>query len=138
MMSGLLSAFQSNGFGAADGVTLLEAADGTLVPAGIRRGHREGVRGAVGEPVTVSGEAVPVLVMPPGFDVTVYPVIARPPFVLLGAVKLTVAVVLPAVAVPMTGASGTVPGVTAAEAADSRPVPMALVAWTRNVYAVPL
>jgi hypothetical protein len=47
-----------------------------------------------------------VPVIPPGDEITVYPVIAPPP-TLEGAVKVTDAVVFPAVAVPMVGASGT-------------------------------
>ena len=41
-------------------------------------------------PVTVIGLAVPVAVIPPGLEVTVYPVIAEPPL-LTGAVNVTVA-----------------------------------------------
>src|SRR5450759_3721553 len=52
-----------------------------------------------------------------------------------GAVQVTVAAALPAVAGPMVGAAGTVTGVTAAEAG---PVPPALVAATVKVYTVPL
>jgi hypothetical protein len=64
-------------------------------------------------------------------------VIALPPFE-LGAVKLTVAWALPATAVTPVGAPGTVAGVTLFDAADEGPVPIALVAFTVNVYAVPL
>ena len=45
---------------------------------------------------------------------------------------------LPAVAATPVGASGTVEGVTAGEAAEAGPVPSALVAVTVNVYASPL
>jgi len=55
-----------------------------------------------------------------------------------GAVKLTVALLLPAVAVPMVGVPGTVAGVALLEAADGAPVPTLLVAVTVKVYAVPL
>jgi hypothetical protein len=58
-------------------------------------------------PVTVIGEDDPVPVIPPGLDVAVYPVIAALP-IFEGAVKVTVASVLPAVAVPIVGASGLV------------------------------
>ena len=51
--------------------------------------------------------------------------------------KLTVACWLPAVAVTAVGAPGTVAGVTLLEAADAGPVPIALVAVTVKVYAVP-
>jgi hypothetical protein len=58
-------------------------------------------------PVTVIGEAVPVAVIPPGDEVTVYDRMLDPPSP-TGAVKLTVAFVSPAIAVPIVGASGTV------------------------------
>jgi len=57
---------------------------------------------------------------------------------LAGAVKLTVALLFPAVAVPIVGVPGTVAGVTLLEAADAAPVPTPLVAVTVKVYAVPL
>ncbi|GAA3406273.1 hypothetical protein GCM10020370_32660 [Paenibacillus hodogayensis] len=58
-------------------------------------------------PVTVTGLAVVLVpVIPPGLDVTVYSVIALPPS-LAGASKLTVACLLPAVAVTFVGAPGT-------------------------------
>jgi hypothetical protein len=57
---------------------------------------------------------------------------------LAGAVKLTVAVPFPTVAVPIVGAPGTVAGVTLLEAADAAPVPTPLVAVTVKVYGVPL
>ena len=59
---------------------------------------------------------------------------------LAGAVKVTVALALPAVAVPIVGAPGAVAaaaGVTLFEAEDAALVPTALVAVTVNVYAVP-
>jgi hypothetical protein len=62
------------------------------------------------KPVTVIGEPEPVAVMPPELAVTVYPVIAEPPLS-AGAVKVIVAFALvPAVAVPIVGAPGTVLG----------------------------
>ena len=57
------------------------------------------------------GDVVPIDVMLPGLDVTVYPVIKLPP-VLAGATKATLAVVLPAVATTLVGAPGTVAVVT--------------------------
>ena len=51
------------------------------------------------------GEPEPVAVAPPGLAVTVYPVMLAPPLD-AGAVKVTVAWVSPAVAVPMVGAFG--------------------------------
>ena len=65
------------------------------------------------KPVTVMGDAVPLAVMPPGLEVTVYPVIVLPPFD-EGALKVTVALALPGVAETLVGAPGTV----TADAAD--------------------
>ena len=62
---------------------------------------------------------------------------ALPPFE-AGAVKLTVAWVLPGVAVTAVGAPGSMPGVTLLDAPEAGPVPAALVAVTVNVYVVPL
>jgi hypothetical protein len=67
-------------------------------------------------------------------------VIAEPP-VFAGAVKLTVALPLLTVALMPVGVPGAVTvsaGVTAEEAPDAVPVPMALDAVTVKVYAVPL
>ena len=68
----------------------------------------------------------------PGVDVAVYTVIALPPFD-AGTVKVTVAVVLPAVAATPVGAPGRVAGVTLLDANDAAPVPTELVAVTVNV-----
>ena len=54
---------------------------------------------------------------------------------------MTIALALPAVAVPIVGAPGTVAatfGVTLFDAAEVAPAPIAFVALTVNVYAVPL
>jgi hypothetical protein len=64
-------------------------------------------------------------------------VIAEPPL-LAGAVNDTDTCALPAVAVPIIGAPGTVAGVTEFDAAEAAPVPAMFVAVTVNVYAVPL
>jgi hypothetical protein len=50
-----------------------------------------------------------------------------------GAVQLTVADPIPAVATTFVGAEGSDAGVTAADAAEAGPVPTALVAVTVNV-----
>jgi hypothetical protein len=69
---------------------------------------------------------------------TEYPVIAEPPL-LAGAVQLTSAeVALAREAVPMVGVPGTVAGVTALDRVEKTPVPTAFVAWTWNLYGVPL
>ena len=75
--------------------------------------------------------------------ITVYPVIADPPLPAAAtALQLTVAVRAPPTApwttAPSTGATvGADAGVTGADATDGRPDPLALVAMTRKVYAVP-
>jgi hypothetical protein len=60
-----------------------------------------------------------------------------PPFD--GAVQLTIAEALPALAVTPVGAAGALAdaGVTEFDAAERGPVPTAFVAETLNVYAVP-
>ena len=52
--------------------------------------------------------------------------------------NVIVACALPAVAVPIIGAPGTVTGVALFDAADAEPVPTSLVAVIVNVYGVPL
>jgi hypothetical protein len=83
-------------------------------------------------PVTVIGLVVPVPIILPGLEVTVYPVIAEPPL-LPGAVNVTEACVFPNEAVPIVGAPGTVDGVTEFEAELATLVPMAFVAVTVKV-----
>ena len=61
-----------------------------------------------------------------------YSVISAPPS-LAGAVKLTLADVLPGVAVTFVGAPGSVRGVTAFDGAEAGPGPAAFVARTVNV-----
>src|ERR1035437_7765752 len=73
----------------------------------------------------------------PGVEVTVYPVIADPPL-LAGAVNVTETWASPSVAVPIVGAPGTVEGVTEFEAELGKLLPLAFVATTVKVYAVPL
>ena len=67
-----------------------------------------------------------VHVLPPGEESTVYEVTGAPP--LLGASQLTVAAVLPRVAVVAVGASGIVAGVTGLVGVEVGDVPTALVA----------
>jgi hypothetical protein len=87
-------------------------------------------------PVTIIGLAEPFTLILPGVEVTVYPVIADPPFA--GAVNATEACAFPAVAVPIVGDPGTVEGVTEFEAELGKLLPVAFIAITVNVYAVPL
>jgi hypothetical protein len=60
------------------------------------------------------------------------------PFVLAGAVHVTVAEPFPAVALTADGAPGVPAGTTGADAADAGPVPTAFFAATVNVYVNPL
>ena len=66
---------------------------------------------------------------PPGDAVTTYPVIGVPPLD-AGAVKDTVAVSSPTVAIRDVGAPGTVAALTAIDAVDVSEMPIALVAVT--------
>jgi hypothetical protein len=84
----------------------------------------------------VIGDAPPEAVWPP-LEVTVYVVMAEPPL-LTGALNVIVASPLPAVAVPIVGASGTVAGTTELLVPDAVLVPMLFVAVTVKVYVVPL
>jgi hypothetical protein len=76
------------------------------------------------------GELVPVPVKPPGELVTVYPVMGDPPLE-AGAVKLTVAEALPAVAVTPVGEPGRI-AVTVRVM-----VPLVKLAWVRVLESVP-
>ena len=58
-------------------------------------------------PMTVSGEAIPLVVAPPGLAVTVKSVMAAPPL-FTGGIKLTETRLFPAVTVMSVGGSGTV------------------------------
>ena len=86
----------------------------------------------------VSGPEVHEQVSPPFAEsvvsvaVTVYPVMGEPP-VDVGAVQVTVAVPLPAVAATADGAPGTVIGITELDAPEAGPVPTALMAATEKV-----
>jgi hypothetical protein len=132
--------------GGAFGVTAFEAADAAPVPVAFVADTVNVyvlpfvspvtvVDVAGGLPVTVTG----VCAVEPMNGVTVYLEMALPP-VLAGAVQLTAADALLAVAVTAVGAPGTVGtlGITALDGADSGPVPNELLADTLNVYVVPL
>jgi hypothetical protein len=126
--------------GIVPGVTAVEAADGFPVPHEFVAVTLKVYAVPLARPVTVWLVAVDpafVSVPPGGLDITVYPVMVLPPLE-TGGVKLTVAIALPADAAAPVGGSGTVPGVTAVEAADGFPVPHKFVAVTVKVYAVPL
>src|SRR5258708_1382277 len=80
----------------------------------------------------VGGVPVAVALSQPGDEVTVYPLIWDPPLE-AGAVQVTVAWALPAVAVTAVGAPGGPMGMTALEAVEAGLVPTALVAVTVKV-----
>ena len=88
------------------GVAAMDAADGAPVPAALVAVTVNVYVVPLMRPVTVTGEAPPVAVTPPGLAVTVYPVIALPP-VKAGGVNATVACAFSAFAVPMVGVPGT-------------------------------
>jgi hypothetical protein len=81
---------------------------------------------------------VPVVAtcVPPGLAVAVYPPMGLPPS-LVGAVQVTVADPMPAVATTAVGAPGTFGSVIAAEGCEAGPVPAAFVAVTTKVYVPP-
>ena len=89
----------------ATGVTEFDAADGALLPTPLVALTVQVYAVPFVKPATVIGLALPDPVLPPGPHVTVYPVIGEPP-VLDDAVNVTVAELLPAVAVPIVGADG--------------------------------
>jgi hypothetical protein len=85
--------------------------------------------------VTVAVVVVPfgvVALKPPGDEVTLYDVMVAPPLE-AGAVQLTVAWTLPAVAPTLVGAPGGPAGVTLLEGDEGPLVPLELVAVTVNV-----
>jgi hypothetical protein len=122
--------------GTVAGVTELLVADAVLVPTAFVAVTVKVYDTPFVSPVTVIGDEPPVALIPV-FDVTVYVVIAEPPFE-PGAEKVIVACPSPRVAVPMVGASGTAAGVAEFEALDAVLVPTLFVAVTVNVYAWPL
>src|SRR5579884_693068 len=78
-------------------------------------------------PVTAIGLVVPVAVMPPGLDVTVYPVMGAPP-VVIGGVNETLTPPGPTAALIPVGAPGR-PSGWAKPASASGPSPSAFVAY---------
>jgi hypothetical protein len=84
-------------------------------------------------PVTIIGEALLVLAIPPGSEVTVYEMIGVPPVpVPVGATNDTLACPFPGVATTVVGAFGVVTGMTAIEGEDEAPTPTELLAVTVN------
>jgi hypothetical protein len=90
------------------GVTLLDAALHGPVPEALVALTLKVYAVPFVRPLTVIGDDAPVPVTQPGVDVAVYPVIVAGTPAQAGAVKTTLALVLPAVAVPIVGAPGAV------------------------------
>jgi len=89
----------------AKGVTPLETDDGIPVPKELVAVTVKVYTIPFVSPVIITGLDVPIDVTPPGDPVTVYEVIVLPPLE-TGAVKVTVACPLPAVATTSKGAPG--------------------------------
>jgi len=87
-------------------------------------------------PAIVIGLAVPLTVISPALQLTVYPVMAAPPLS-AGATKLTANAPRPPVIVTPVGTPGNPTGKTEFDAADAAPVPTSFVAVTVQMYAVP-
>jgi hypothetical protein len=121
--------------GTVAGTTELETAEAVLVPTAFVAVTVNVYVVPFVSPKTVIGDEPPVAVCPP-LEVTVYEVIADPPFE-TGAENETVASPSPRTAVTLVGASGVVAGVTELLATEAVLVPTALVAVTVNVYVVP-
>jgi len=121
---------------AATGVTDADAEDAELFPIAFVAVTVKVYAVPFVNPETTIGLVAPVPVNPPGEEVTVYPVIADPPFE-AGALNATETCAFPKVPTAAVGAPGTVAGVTDADAEDAEPFPIAFVAVTVNVYAVP-
>ena len=121
------------------GVTLLDGTDGSLDPVAVVAVTVNVCAVSFTKPVTVQLFAPEVVqINPPGFDVTVYPVI-REPLVLAGALHETFACPFPALALTPTGAPGTgADGVTVFEGVEGALVPVDVVAVTVNVCGVSL
>jgi hypothetical protein len=122
------------GVAAATGVTAIEAADDAEFPAGLVATALN-VYGVPLVKLENDAEKVSLFVdtmIPPGEDVTVYPVIADPPL-LLGAFHVTPTLPSPAVADAPVGASGTFDTVTEADATEGPEFPTVLVATTVKV-----
>jgi hypothetical protein len=116
--------------GAPIGVTAVEALDVAEVPTVFTAETVNVYAVSLVSPVAVTEVDVPVVLLyPAGLETTLYAVIASPP-VEAGAVHETVAVALPATALTLVGAPGTVAGVTAADAVEEAEVPLAFVAET--------
>src|SRR5665647_3722681 len=128
----------------APGITTADRAEKGPDPTALMAWTRSATEVPLARPVTVrlvapaaAGRRAPIGVPVPALTTcTASPVIGDPP--LAGAVHVTVAVPVPAVAVPIAGAAGSVTGVTTLDRVENGPDPTALTAWTRSATGVPL
>ena len=119
--------------GSVAGTAEFVAADAVPVPTAFDAVTEHVYEYPLASPETTAGLAVEVAdpAVPPLEDTqaVAYPVMVDPPL-LVGAVNVTEIWALPRVAVPITGAVGTVAGTVAAEADEAAPEPTVFVATT--------
>ena len=122
--------------GTVTGVTGAEAEEGKELPIEFLATTVKVTDVPLVNPVKLVVNTFPRIDELPDDDVTVYPVIAEPPFE-AGAVQVTVADALPATAETAVGEPATETGVIEAEAEEDKEGPRAFVAITVNVSDVP-
>jgi hypothetical protein len=123
-------------YGRSSGVTAADGADAAPLPALFDATTVNVYAVPFVRPVTLQVSApVVVHVLPPGEEVTVYPVIGVPPFE-AGASHETITFVSPELPVTPVGAPGTTSGITALDTATGES-PAVFVAFTEKVYDVP-
>lgn len=111
-------------FGAPDGVTGADGALGALELDGAFEATTVNVYGVpFVSPLMTHGLAEALQVLPPGFEVTTYPVIGTPP-VLVGATQLTCALALLATATTDVGEPGIATGVTGCDQSEKQETPL--------------
>jgi len=124
--------------GTIDGTTDAELIDAALVPDTFVAVTANVYDVPFARPVTLHEVVAVVHVNEPGAEITVYELIAAPPFE-TGAVQDTTDDAFTALVAPTeVGAPGTIDGTTADDAVEAEPVPDAFVAVTVNAYDVPL
>ena len=138
-VSPTVAAPMTGGPGTVAGVTLFDMADGALLPTALVAVTVKAYAVPLAKPITlieVHG-ATQLPAMPDGAEIAVYPLIVAPPL-LAGAVKVMIALALPGVADTPVGGSGTTAFGVNMTADDALPVPTVLIAFTLQVYSVPL
>ena len=123
--------------GTVAGVTAVEAEEGKESPREFIAITVNVVAVPLVRLLTLAVRTFPTVTAVPVEGITLYPVIAEPPFE-AGAVQLTVAELLLATAETPVGAPATVDGVTSDEAKEGKELPAEFLATTVNVREVPL